>query len=105
MMFQLAGAPAQAATPPADRGALPVPGTPSDGEYEIDYEEEEGASAEAVPEAPEPLPVKGKKRIRSFGVGPAVQGSRAKNRFVPILKSETRSVYQKDGRPLDVDTD
>jgi hypothetical protein len=34
-----------------------------------------------------------------------VQGSRAKDRFVPILKSETRSIYKKNGKHYDVDTD
>ncbi len=78
---------------------------PSDSEYEIDYEEE-GVSNEAPPEVAQPVNSKGKRKpIRSFGTGPAVQGSRAKNRFVPILKSETKSVYQKDGKYLDVDTD
>ncbi len=84
----------------------PVSQPAADSEYEIDYEEEEGANPEGPPAIAEPEAVPGKKRgARIFGAGPAVQGSRAKNRFVPILKSETKSVYQKDGKPLDVDTD
>jgi hypothetical protein len=76
-----------------------------DGGYEIDYEEE--AEGEAAPEGtPEPLKKKGPgKKASPGGGGPAVQGSRAKNRFAPILKSETKSVYKKDGKALDVDTD
>jgi hypothetical protein len=98
LMFQLVDLPALGANTPA--------ATPAEGEYEIDYEEEEGASVEAAPEVADPSPSKSKKRtVRNFGSGPAVQGSRAKNRFVPILKSETKSVYQKDGKALDVDTD
>lgn len=84
----------------------PVKQPSADSEYEIDYEEEDGTTPEAPPAVAEPEPARGKKRgTRIFGTGPAVQGSRAKNRFVPILKSETKSVYQKDGKPLDVDTD
>jgi len=92
----------------ADEAAVsaPRPGD-ADGEYEVDYEEEADAGAEAE-EAP--APVKGrskdgsKARSRNAN-GPAVQGSRAKNRFVPILKSDTRSVYQRKGKAYDVDTD
>jgi hypothetical protein len=75
-------------------------------EYEIDYEEESDAEADAPPEAEE-QPRKNKKPSTpvKVGSGPAVQGSRAKNRFVPILKSDTRSVYQQGGKSYDVDTD
>ncbi len=78
--------------------------SPADGEYEVDYEEETEVGAEEEP----PAPVKSRtvKRSRNKGTaGPAVQGSRAKNRFVPILKSDTRSVYQNKGKVYDVDTD
>lgn len=73
----------------------------SESEYEIDYEEEPG-SDEAEPPAP---PVKNKKTKSKGGGGPSVQGSIAKDRFVPILKSETKSIYKKNGKSLDVDTD
>ncbi len=75
-------------------------------EYEIDYEEEADAGEEEAPEAVK-QPEKTKKTPQSLkiGVGPAVQGSRAKNRFIPILKSDTRSVYQREGKSYDVDTD
>ncbi len=86
-----------------------------DGEYEIDYEEEPEAEAEGESEdsAPASKAKKketgkkeaAKKEAKKNGGGPAVQGSRAKNRFTPILKSETKSVYQKNGKHLDVDSD
>ena len=90
-------------------GSLPegrAASAPEEGNYEIDYEEEpDQDSSEETPE-PERAPVKkGSIRGKGIGGGPAVQGSRAKNRFAPILKSETRSVYKKDGKTLDVDTD
>jgi len=90
-------------------GASPLAraaGNADEGAYEIDYEEESEDAEAPVPEAP---PVKAPARVKgggkAIGGGPAVQGSRAKNRFAPILKSETRSVYKKDGKTLDVDTD
>ena len=84
----------------------------ADGDYEIDYEEEpeEGAAADAAadtaeePEKPAPKK-KSAKGKKSIGGGPAVQGSRAKNRFTAILKSDTKSAYKKNGKPLDVDAD
>lgn len=95
------GFPAQAEEPPAP---VPVqtPATapvlsPASEEYEIDYEEEVAPSEEAPPPK---RPV-----IRSQGNSTAVQGSRAKDRFTPILKSETKSVYKKGGKQLDVDPD
>ena len=80
----------------------------SEGEYEIDYEEEPGTETEteAVEEVPVVKPQKGKKKIQAPGGGSGgIQGSRAKHRFTPILKSETKSIYQKDGKALDVDSD
>ena len=78
----------------------------TDGDYEIDYEEEpesEGDDAETV--APV-KPAKGKKTTYAPGGGAGgIQGSRAKHRFTPILKSETKSIYKKDGKALDVDSD
>ena len=74
-----------------------------EGEYEIDYEEE---PEEEIPVQESPALKKDKKQksVRGGG-GPAVQGSRAKDRFVPILKSESKSIYKKDGKVLDVDSD
>ncbi len=97
-----------AETPGASSGAVKAPAA-ADGEYEIDYEEEpEGASEEPSEAEPEPVPSKsvkkGAKTSKNSG-GPAVQGSRAKNRFAPILKSETKSAYKKEGKVLDVDAD
>jgi hypothetical protein len=76
------------------RSAPPV----SNPEYEIDYEEEV-APAEATPTP------SAKRTSRRVQGGTAVQGSRAKDRFIPILKSETKSVYKKGGKRLDVDPD
>lgn len=88
---------------PAASDAKSAGAQSDDGEYEIDYEEEPDTEA---PEVEAPVPAKGrkskKKSILSIG---GVQGSVAKNRFVPILKSETKSVYKKDGNALDVDPD
>jgi hypothetical protein len=78
------------------------------GDYEIDYEEEpEGDSEEA------PAPVKkkhGKKTAESVPSNPGVSyssstGTHSKNKFGPMLKSDTQSVYKKNGHALDVDTD
>lgn len=80
-------------------------GNAEEGAYEIDYEEEAEEAESPVEEAPAPKSPKASVRPKVGGGGPAVQGSRAKNRFAPILKSETRSVYKKDGKILDVDTD
>jgi hypothetical protein len=83
---------------------------PAPSEYEIDYEEEPEVSDETPLETATVKPnpeVKRKSKPASVkgGGGPAVQGSRAKDRFVPILKSETKSVYQKGGKHFDVDPD
>ncbi len=84
-------------------------GSTEEGAYEIDYEEEseetEPTEEEALPAKSSKTPARAKVGGKVGGGGPAVQGSRAKNRFAPILKSETRSVYKKDGKTLDVDTD
>ncbi len=73
-------------------------GTATEGEYEIDYEEEAEVETAPAPQAAG-RPAKGQKG------GSGVQGSRAKDRFVPILKSETKSIYKKNGKHYDVDTD
>ncbi len=105
-----APAAAEAPVAPPVEGQAPAPSTEAapaqsadDGEYEIDYEEE--------PEGDEPVQTPAPRKSKSTrpsipgGSGPAVQGSRAKKRFTPILKSETKSVYRKEGKGLDVDTD
>ena len=101
---------APVAVAPGNGAASPAPKSSEDeGGYEIDYEEESDAEGGAPEEAPEPGPmVPAPKKSRGGitpGSGPAVQGSRAKNRFAPILKSDSKSVYQKDGKHLDVDPD
>ena len=80
--------------------------SPAEGEYEIDYEEEPDASGDSEAAPIEPVaPVNAPKKAAKGQGGPAVQGSRAKDRFTPILKSETKSIYQKGGKHLDVDPD
>ena len=102
----LLAAPVLAEEPVAKSSPVVTQETTGSSEYEIDYEEE--PESEEVSE-PEPEPVKSKKGERKKAAknsgGPAVQGSRAKNRFAPILKSETKSLYKKDGKVLDVDAD
>lgn len=63
-------------------------------EYEVDYEED------AVEMTPPPARSSKKQKKES-----TVQGSIAEKRPVPILPSETKSVYKKNGKALDVDTD
>jgi hypothetical protein len=85
------------------------------GDYEIDYEEEPDAeSSDGVENAAQvtPTPIqKGRSKSFSRTPGPvdrnvpSSQGTRSKNKFAPLLKSETKSIYKKNGRPLDVDTD
>lgn len=92
--------------------APPVESAKPEGEYEIDYEEEEGADTgqeEVVPEpTPEPVKTKKGKRVVDKGGGAGgTQGSRAKER--PSLKayipSDTFSVYKKEGKAIRVDSD
>jgi hypothetical protein len=94
----------QTSAPAPAAPAVDAAGSADEGEYEIDYEEEpedeEGAEAK-----PTPKPKSGKKGKSGSTVGAEILGSRAKHRFTPILKSETKSVYKKDGKQLDVDTD
>ena len=87
-------------------GVAPAP-SPAVEEYEIDYEEEaEEAAGGESPETPVKVQPAQKRNLRTkTGGGPAVQGSRAKDRFVPILKSDLKSVYQSNGKAYDVDTD
>jgi hypothetical protein len=104
-------APAAAPAAPAAPAASGEEESPSgSGEYEIDYEEEpdaggETGETESAEEAPAPKK-SATKRASSGGNGnPAVQGTHSKNRFAPILKSDTKSIYKKNGKALDVDTD
>ena len=83
----------------AGSGAAPAPKPVADGEYEIENEEEVAPPEEVA------VPLPKRAVIRGKGGGTAVQGSRAKDRFTPILKSETKSVYKKGGKHLDVDPD
>lgn len=92
------------ATPAATEAA---PAAKESSDYEVDYEEEPGAD-EAVeePVVEKPLPVKDKKaKGKKSAKEPVLQGSRAEKRIKPLMKSETKSIYKKNGKSLDVDTD
>lgn len=74
-------------------------------DYEVDYEEEPGAE-EAEEPIEKPTPVKQKKTKGKKNPKESVlQGSRAEKKIAPLLKSETKSIYKKNGRALDVDSD
>jgi hypothetical protein len=119
------------AAPPAEtpRPSTDVkPNAPAEtgGDYEIDYEEEdeggaatEEGDAESEPAHPvkhgktTPVPKKAPVAPRAAAPksaandrsAPTSQGTRSKNRFAPLLKSDAKSVYKKNGKSLDVDTD
>lgn len=128
-----ADAPA-AAAPATDPTAAPPAETPkpapavdvkpnapaeTGGDYEIDYEEEDEGEGDTAEGDEEPAPVKPAKKApaRKAPVAarpaatsndrslPTSQGTRSKNRFAPLLKSDAKSVYKKNGKNLDVDTD
>ncbi|MBS1958612.1 MAG: hypothetical protein JST80_03990 [Bdellovibrionales bacterium] len=119
LMILLQGVPAYAQEETTAAPKTPAAGaTSSDSsDYEIDYEEEPESvdqSADTGEGAEEPpAPVKGKKkptkkaapRVKADRNAPALTGTRSTNRFAPILKSDTKSIYKKNGKALDVDTD
>jgi len=72
---------------------------PSGGGYEIDYEEEPDTTTQTP--SPTATPIR---RPRDPS-NPAVQGTHSSHHFAPMMKSETKSVYKKNGKTLDVDTD
>lgn len=87
----------------------------SQGDYEIDYEEEldSETATEADTEAAgeihsdaiqESAPSRRAYRAK-INKGTSSSGTRSVNRFAPVSRSDERSVYQKDGKRLDVDTD
>ena len=105
--------PAAAPVAPPPVTAAPgvtAPPAVESGDYEIDYEEEPGADPEGDAE-PTTTPKKAGRRSSPIATGPvdrnipSSQGTRSKNKFAPMLKSDTKSIYKKNGRPLDVDTD
>ena len=78
-------------------------------DYEVDYEEEP-ADESSVEEAPpvEEAPAKpnsSKTKGEKLSKDTTSQGSRASNRIQPLMKSESKSVYKKNGKHLDVDPD
>jgi hypothetical protein len=77
-----------------------VPTESSD--YEVDYEEE----PEEEPVVEEKPLKKSKGAVeKPMSKDTTSQGSRAEKKIAPMMKSETKSIYKKNGKPLDVDTD
>jgi len=77
----------------------------SGSEYEVDYEEEAGGE-DAEVEEEKPQPKKSAKKVAVKNSKESVsQGSRAEKKIAPLVKSETKSVYKKNGKALDVDSD
>jgi len=75
-------------------------------DYEVDYEEEPGSAETAELEEPVKAAPKSKSgKVEKFSKDTTSQGSRAEKKIAPLMKSETKSVYRKNGKPLDVDTD
>ena len=75
-------------------------------DYEVDYEEEPGSVEAAEPEETVKPALKTKSgKAEKFSKDTTSQGSRAEKKIAPMMKSETKSVYRKNGKPLDVDTD
>ncbi len=83
-----------------------APAEAESSDYEVDYEEEPGAAEPAEPEE-EVKPVQKTKagKTEKFSKDTTSQGSRAEKKIAPLMKSETKSVYKKNGKSLDVDTD
>jgi hypothetical protein len=78
--------------------------TEESSDYEVDYEEEPVEVEEPVAEE-KPQVKKGKPVAEKVSKDTTSQGSRAEKKIAPMMKSETKSVYKKNGKPLDVDTD
>ena len=94
-------------TQPADVAPTTAPAV-TEGEinYEVDHDEDPGTEEVEEPEEVKPLPAKGKRSKSSKNLKEsASQGSRAEKKIAPMMKSETKSKYKKNGRALDVDAD
>jgi hypothetical protein len=74
-------------------------------DYEVDYEEEPGDEPVEVPEEESIKKKSSKPKMGQASKDTSPQGSRATNRFQSLLKSETKSIYKKKGKRLDVDSD
>lgn len=91
------------ATPAAAEATVPAK---ESSDYEVDYEEEPGADEVEEPVQEKPKPGKdSKKKGKKSEKESVLQGSRAEKRIAPLMKSETKSIYKKNGKALDVDTD
>lgn len=103
-------------SPPAAAEAVPAPtsapvesaepAAKESSDYEVDYEEEPGTEDTEEPEEEKPVKVKAKKSKGKKNTKESVsQGSIASKKFAPLMKSETKSIYKKNGKALDVDSD
>lgn len=97
---------------PTEPVSTPVPAeaTPAESDvsedYQVDYEEEPGSEEVEEPAEEAPVAVKSKKTKGKKNVKESVtQGSRAEKKIAPMMKSETKSIYKKNGKSLDVDSD
>ena|GEM_PF-3077879 len=100
LLLGLRAFPAAAQEPSATPEPTTAEDDPSGGGYEIDYEEEPDTTAQT----PSPTAAPKVRRPRDNS-NPAVQGTHSSHHFAPMMKSETKSVYKKNGKTLDVDTD
>jgi hypothetical protein len=75
-------------------------------DYEVDYEEEPGSDEVEEPVVDKPVTKNEKKSSsKKNPKESASQGSRAEKKIAPMMKSETKSIYKKNGKSLDVDSD
>jgi hypothetical protein len=71
----------------------------------VDYEEEPGTEEVEEPVVEEKPTKKAKTKSEKGSKDTTAQGSRAEKKIAPLMKSETKSIYKKNGKALDVDTD
>jgi hypothetical protein len=89
-----------------ETASSPAPSVSDSSDYEVDYEEEPGS--EEADEPVEEVPVKPKKgsaKGSQLSKDTTSQGSRAEKKIAPLMKSNPKSVYKKNGKSLDVDPD
>ena len=87
---------------PSNPAPTPASAPAESSDYEVDYEEE--PEEEPVVEEKPVKKSKGSSE-KSISKDTTSQGSRAEKKIAPMMKSETKSIYKKNGKPLDVDTD
>jgi hypothetical protein len=80
--------------------------SPTQTDYEVDYEEEPATDEVELPVEEKPkLNTDKKNKLKKNMKEPVLQGSRAEKKIAPLMKSEAKSIYKKNGKSLDVDTD